>query len=290
MANGKTLKLFMPNNKPEELIIASVDNWTGKGIRIPRNNIKSSTRPELNQHGVYFLFCGDNNGIEDVYIGEAGQDTIGNRLTNHINDYNSGKEAFYWHTAVFYVDNGLDKAKTLYIEDELVKAAKQSSHYNILTKKTSSNALHDESDISAMDTFIEYIKLTIGPLGYSRILSDNDLNSNSQSINTSVNNNSSNNIFYCNSSGANASGYISNGGFTVVKGSKVGSIKPSFNTQPPYKVRIALENAKVIDNGVLTKDYEFTSPSQASSVVTGRASNGKTDWKLSDGTMFKDVK
>ena len=67
MASGKTIKLFIPTNNPEDLIIATVDNWTGKGIRLPRKDIKTSNRPELNQHGIYFLFCGENDGIENVY-------------------------------------------------------------------------------------------------------------------------------------------------------------------------------------------------------------------------------
>jgi hypothetical protein len=32
-----------------------------------------------------------------------------------------------------------------------------------------------------------------------------------------------------------------------------------------------------------SKDYIFTSPSMASSVVLGRASNGRVDWKDADG-------
>ena len=287
---SKTIKLFLPTENPDELIIATVDNWTGTGIRMPRSRIIDSNRPELNKPGVYFLFCGENenNGFEDVYIGESGQDTIAGRLSTHVRDYKNGKEKFYWHTVVFYVADFLDKAKTWYLEHELVKVARKSGRYNILTQRTNDNALHDESDISSMNTFIEYIRLTIGPLGYSRILSNGNCFDN---LNNNYSNNTlaNNDLFYCKTKDTDAKGCISNGGFIVFAGSKVGNIKESFYKHHTYKLRLTLETKQIITDGTFQKDYEFASPSQASSVCTGRSSNGNVDWRLANGTFLKDA-
>ena len=46
-----------------------------------------------------------------------------------------------------------------------------------------------------------------------------------------------------------------------------------------YRLREKLIKEKVIVDYKFVKDYEFQAPSAASSVVLGRASNGKTDWK-----------
>ena len=48
-----------------------------------------------------------------VYIGEA--ENIQERLAIHINDYNSGKESYYWATAVCFVSKDLNKALIRYV-------------------------------------------------------------------------------------------------------------------------------------------------------------------------------
>ncbi|WEG37125.1 DUF4357 domain-containing protein [Amygdalobacter nucleatus] len=48
------------------------------------------------------------------------------------------------------------------------------------------------------------------------------------------------------------------------------------------------QNKEIID-GVLTKNYLFNSPSYAASFVLGMTTNGRTDWKMEDGTTPKDL-
>lgn len=40
---------------------------------------------------------------------------------------------------------------------------------------------------------------------------------------------------------------------------------------------------------VFTQDYAFNSPSLASTVVLGRSSNGRTDWKDAQGRSLKSL-
>lgn len=68
---------------------------------------------------------------------------------------------------------------------------------------------------------------------------------------------------------------------------------PSLQEHSPAVVDL---RSQLIQNGVLqeekgmlrfTQDYTFSSPSMASSVVLGRASNGRTDWKDPGGRTLK---
>jgi hypothetical protein len=43
------------------------------------------------------------------------------------------------------------------------------------------------------------------------------------------------------------------------------------------------------DAFVFTQDYTFGSPSTAASVVMGRNSNGRIDWKTADGRPLKEI-
>lgn len=96
----------------------------------------------------------------------------------------------------------------------------------------------------------------------------------------------------CEVSGTKAHGWISDSGFVVTSGSRVSvRVTPSLRNHTPsyYRLRKQLEADGVIVDRVFTSDYEFASPSAASSVIAGRPSNGRIDWKTADGRSLKDV-
>ena len=65
--------------------------------------------------GVYFLICQEDDGTDSVYIGEA--ENVLDRLSQHLRDYQSGKEKYYWNTAVIFVGRDLNKALIRYLEN-----------------------------------------------------------------------------------------------------------------------------------------------------------------------------
>lgn len=98
---------------------------------------------------------------------------------------------------------------------------------------------------------------------------------------------------FCKGSGAEAKGFISAGGITVLKGSSVsdGTTVPSFETRGKsyYRLRQQLENdGTIVDRG-FQHDYEFNAPSAASAVIMGHTSNGNVDWKDENGIKLKDL-
>lgn len=277
MSYGKTIELFLVNGTAESIIIAELSNWNGKAIKIPRSEVLSCTRDDLKSAGTYFLFCKMDDGSDAVYIGEA--ENIYDRLRQHLQDYQSNKESYYWNTAVAFIGRDLDKALIRYLENRFVEMARQNNRYSVLTKNTYKNTVLKESKVAAMEEYINHVKVIINALGY-RVLEPTPT-ANEQTTR-----------LYCKSTSACAEGFISAGGFTVLKGSKISDhTAPSFPTAAKtyYDLRQKLVNEGVIDGFVFTSDYEFNAPSAASAVVLGRSSNGKIDWKDISGTPLNKI-
>ena len=76
-------------------------------------------RDDITQAGVYFLFCKEDDSSESVYIGEA--ENVKERLVQHLRDYQSEKEMYYWNTAVIFIGRDLNKALIRYLENRFVE-------------------------------------------------------------------------------------------------------------------------------------------------------------------------
>ena len=111
----------------------------GKAIKIPRTEVHNCDREDMKGAGVYFLFCQEEDGDASVYIGEA--ENVLERLNQHLRDYQTGKEKYYWNTAVIFVGRDLNKALIRYLENRLVEIARDSKSYVVLTKNTYKNTV-----------------------------------------------------------------------------------------------------------------------------------------------------
>ena len=277
MAYGKAIELFLVNGTAESLITAELSNWNGKAIKIPRTEVSACDREDIKGVGIYFLICQEDDGTDSVYIGEA--ENVLDRLTQHLRDYQSGKEKYYWNTAVIFVGRDLNKALIRYLENRFVEIAKECGRYTVLTKNTYKNTVLKEAQIASMEEFIDNVKILINTLGYKVLVPVPKAND--ETI-----------YLYCKGSGASAKGFVSAGGFTVLEGSTVSDhIVPSLETKGKsyYNLRNALIKDGTISDRVFTRDYEFKAPSAASAVILGHTSNGNVDWKTADGTKLKDL-
>lgn len=89
--------------------------------------------------------------------------------------------------------------------------------------------------------------------------------------------------------GANATGYLKGAeAFVVNQGSRV-SDEITDSNYTYNALRENLVTSGVINDNIFTKDYEFASPSAASAVVLGRASNGRKEWTKIDGRSLAQV-
>ena len=275
--HGKTIELFLVNGTAESIITAELSNWNGKAIKLPRTEVSGCSREDIAGVGVYFLLCQEDDGTDSVYIGEA--ENVHERLLQHMRDYQSGKEKYYWNTVVIFVGRDLNKALIRYLENRLVETARISGRYQVLTKNTYKNTVLKESQISSMEEFIDNVKILLNALGYKVLVPAPEAADDTTYL-------------YCKGSGVSAKGFVSAGGFTVLSGSMISDhIVPSMETKGKsyFNLRNRLEEDGVIADRIFTRDYEFNAPSAASAVILGHTSNGNVDWKTDDGKKLKDL-
>lgn len=99
--------------------------------------------------------------------------------------------------------------------------------------------------------------------------------------------------FYCTGRGADARGYYLTGNrFIVLEGSRVshGMTESFLKGAGPLAVRLQLESDGTIVEGIFTRNYIFSSPSQAAGVIQGASSDGGAVWRDINKVPLKALK
>lgn len=278
MSYGKTIELFLVNGTADSIVTAELSNWNGKAIKIPRLEVPTCERKDITQAGVYFLFCKETDDSDSVYIGES--ENVKQRLIQHLNDYKSDKETYYWTTAVIFTGRDLNKALIRYLEDNLVKIAKQCKRYRILTKNTYQTQLK-ESDYAVMAEFLDDIKIVINALGYKVVeplISHSDIDYRGEDL------------LSISSGSAYAKGRVTTEGFVVLSGAHINenASSKSLNAGTINRRGLAISEGKVKDL-ITTEDMLFSSPSAAADFVLGYNVSGPKNWKNKDGKSLKEI-
>lgn len=280
MAYGKTIELFLVNGTADSLITAELSNWNGKAIKIPRIEVSSCNRDDITQAGVYFLFCKEDDGSDSVYIGEA--ENVKERLIQHMRDYQSEKEKYYWSTAVIFIGRDLNKALIRYLENRFVTIARKSKRYLVLTKNTYRNTVMKESQIAVMEEFIDNVKILINALGYKVL---------EPVVQTeSLTAKSDDEILILATSSANATGKVTTEGFVVFEGATVNEKTSARSLSAGMqKLRQNIFDSGKVQNFTTTEDILFSSSSAAASCILGYSVSGPQTWKTKDGRTLKDI-
>lgn len=273
---GKTIKIFLIDGDPNGRMSCELSNWTGKAYKIPRIKVKDcSDRNDLTSTGVYLLFGKDEDGKDQVYIGEA--ESVLKRLNQHL----SQKD--FWNEVIVFIskDENLNKAHIKYIENRLHDIAISSNRYKLDNSTIPTQSSISESDRAEMEEYIDNMKMLVNTLGH-KVFDEKRENIN----------NKKNHLFQIKAArGAEAFGEPTSDGFLVFKGSKASdSITPSFSASL-VKLRQNLIDKNIINSAeaslLFSEDYIFTSPSLAAAIVMGRNANGLEEWKLKNGQTLK---
>lgn len=280
MAYGKSIELFLVNGTADSLTIAELSNWNGKAIKIPRIEVSSCDRDDITQAGVYFLFCKEDDGSDSVYIGEA--ENVKDRLVQHLRDYQSEKEKYYWSTAVVFIGRDLNKALIRYLENRFVEIARASKRYLILTKNTYRNTVMKESQVAVMEEFVDNVKILINALGYKVLESFAQMDSSTTLVD--------NELLYITSGSVNATGKVTAEGFVVFAGATVNE-KTSVKSLSAgmKKQRQKLFNSSKVENLITTEDILFSSSSAAADFILGYSVSGPRTWKTKEGKSLKEI-
>ena len=279
MAYGKAIELFLVNGSADSLVTAELSNWNGKALKIPRIEVAACNREDIMQAGVYFLFCHEDDGADAVYIGEA--ENVKERLVQHIRDYQSEKETYYWNTVVIFVGRDLNKALIRYLENRFVEIARTCKRYMVLTKNTYRNTVMKESQIAGMEEFVDNVRVLINALGYKVLEPVLQLDG------TTAANEA---VLTITMGGANASGRVTSEVFVVLKGSLVNE-KTSEKSLTPSLIRLRDKyfNDRNIHELTKMEDLLFSSSSAAADFVLGYNVSGPRTWKTKDGRSLKDL-
>ena len=256
-----------------------MSNWNGKAIKIPRIEVSECNRDDIKGAGIYFLFCKEDDDSDSVYIGEA--ENIQERLIQHLRDYSSEKEKYYWNTAVLFVERDLNKALIRYLENRLVEIARKSKRYIVLTKNTYRNTVMKESQIAAMEEFVDNIKILISSLGYKVLepMLQNDSVSSQD-----------NEMLYLTVGGTEAKAMITTEGFVLISGSSVNE-KTTVKSLSAgmVKLRNKYLDAGKVKNWKTVEDILFSSSSAAAVFVLGYSVSGPATWKDKNGRTLKEI-
>lgn len=280
MAYGKSIELFLVNGTADSLITAELSNWNGKAIKIPRIEVASCNRDDITQAGVYFLFCKEDDGSDSVYIGEA--ENVKERLVQHLRDYQSEKEKYYWSTAVIFIGRDLNKALIRYLENRFVEIARSSKRYVVLTKNTYKNTVMKESQKAVMEEFVDNVKILINALGYKVLEPLIQMNFTDTKVDDD--------LFYIASGSVNAVGKITSEGFVLFEGANIDS-RDSANSLSPgmKKLRQKLLESDKVDNYITKENILFSSSSAAASFILGYSVSGPQKWKTKSGRSLKEI-
>ena len=280
MSRGYSVRVFLPFGEPQGLRIVRKSNWTGIGIVFPRTRFaQAARREELQQSGVYVLW--ELSGPEQptpVYIGESDQ------LVNRLKTHNSNAANSWTHAVAFtgMNDQILHKAHVRYLEWKMLKIASESVRCTLQNSVSPTEPNLPEEDRVDAELYLADMMLCLPTVGVDFII-------------TITGSDTSQKSFSLKSEGKHvaATGYEGVSGFVVLSGSTVA--KDSVSSAPDSLKR---KRSELLRDGILvdkgdfyqfSKDFVFSSPSGASSVVLGGNSNGRMVWKDADGRSLNDL-
>ena len=274
MAYGKKIELFLKSGSFSGTVTAELSNWSGKAFKISRDDVDGES--ELDDIGVYFLFCG--NPATEAYIGES--ENIRIRLKQHKADYLAGKEKFLWDVAVCITGRDLDKAKIKFLENLLINEAKKVGNYVVLTKASSPSTVIKASSKAEMEEFADIVKTMTEVLGYNVFGKSRATAAPAPTPSKPMGQ------FTIVSKKLNAEATLVTDGttFTVKKGSRLSAVMgPSMHPSLDALRKEMTSKGKLGSDCVIQEDVDFTSSSSAAVFVLGRSTNGKTAWVDSHG-------
>jgi len=277
MSFSKTIQIFIFDGNPNGRIMCELSNWNGRVYKISRNELSEfSQRDDSENTGVYFLFGKNAENNDTVYIGEA--ERMFSRLKQHL------KDSDYWNDCIVVIskDNLLNKAHVKFLENKFYLLARNAGRSIVINSTIPTCSSVSEYDEAMLQEFISNTKMLVNTLGYKVFDTIED---------SSVRHKNTQPYFYIKATrGADAKGLIVSDGFAVMKGSSIASSTVPSMSDSVKKLRNSLIENGIIDKDFkLTRDYIFTSPTLAASVVIGRNTNGRTKWKNNENKSIKDI-
>ena len=267
---GKNFNLFLIDGEVTGRIKCTLSNWTGLAYKIPRSYLeKSKERQDLKQSGVYFLIEKNENGDDEVYIGQASTRKNGEgvlfRVLEHLKDNKYFSEVVILTTQ----NNSFGPTEISYLENRFTNIALETGRYKVRNGNEPNMVL----GVLGYKVFIPILNTT------EKIIEKNQKESK----------------FYLSRKSKKSQKLIqascirTNEGFVVLKDSMIEEIDSEAIPLVIKELRTKCKANKEIFNGKLTKNLLFNSPSYAAAFVLGMQTNGRVDWKDEKGVTLKEL-
>lgn len=270
---GKTIQIYCPSGEPRGVRIAEITTR----IVAPRAKLDEAlARPELQGVGVYYLFGESKTGAPRVYIGEA--ESLVERLREH------HKLKDFWNAAVAIVSRtgSFTKAHIRLLEWLSIGKTKEAGRYELDNNNAGIEPTVPEWMRSDVEEVFETADVLLSTLGYPLFEPAARLRGPGNE-----------GVFYCRRAGADARGVYNEDGFVILAGSIIRpDLTPSARETLEAKRQRLLEEGVLVQDGTFlkfTRDHAFNSPSAASDMVCGAASNGWEEWKDEHGRTLDMV-
>lgn len=281
---GITITNYLVTGDPEGITSSFVSNWTGQSIKIPRNSFfETKNFPELNRPGIYYLIGANEDNPEEtiIYIGETNH--LFDRLSTHMKD--DSKSFFELIIAFSSKDDNLTVSHTKYLETKILSEIFAKSGIRIANKKDGNRISLPKMVQDEMDTYFDNMKILLPTMGYDLFKPNVKM----QKTSTTTGDDK----LILEVADIKAYSKLTSNGMLVLKGSlmKESETNKLANTYSIIRKDIQeKEYVRKTTNGLeFIQDYEFSSPSQAGSVILGYSVNGRTFWKDSKGKTLKEI-
>lgn len=274
-------------------IKCTLSNWTGLAYKVPRPYLeKCKDRQDLKQSGVYFLFGKNDDGDDEVYIGQAGIRKNGEGVLFRVSEHL--KDEIYFSDAVMLTtqNNSFGPTEISYLENKFTNMAIDVDRYKVRNGNDPNPGNVTEEKESELEDFVEYSKMVLGVLGYKIFVPIVDKDTKEKYENS---NNDKESILYLSRNSGKSNRQIeakckrTDEGFVVLKDSMIEIIDSIAIPKSIKELREQCIDKNEIVDGKLNKNYLFNSPSYAAAFVLGTNANGRTSWKNKKGIALKEL-
>lgn len=274
---GTSIRIFLANGEADGVWVVEKSNWTGKALMAPRTRYKDlRSREDLDGPGVYLLVGPTDSGVPAtrIYIGETDD------LPGRLDDHNRTKD--FWNRAIVFTskDANLNKAHVRHLEGRLIALARAANRSELENGTVGSMPPLSEPDTAEAETFLAEMLLIYPVLGVQAFQKADEQPSSTTEL-------------HLTGKGTDARGTETPDGFVVLAGSLARpDAVPSIHAYGAQLRAALIESGRLVKDGEhlrLTEDYVFSSPSTAAMVMLGRTSNGRLEWKTSDGESLKSL-
>ena len=277
--NPFTIQTYFPTGDTRSYRISQVPTRTIQSIYIPREELEKAIkdRDELQYNGLYFLFDEEgylqSNEETSVYIGES--EKVASRLKNHA----VKKET--WEIAVVFTTNSatnqLTKADIKYLENHSYQKVLEAKRYALKQNIPTKSFVNEAREADLMDVF-KTVSTLLSFVGFPiftpvAALGDADVQDD---------------CFRIRYRGADARAMYSKDGMIVLKDSRIAAEATNSFTRQKLIDKL-IQDGFLDEKGIFVRNYTFSSPSTASSVVMKTANNGWITWKNKDGKTLDEV-